>query len=347
MLNPQFVAMRRYLDAIAREGRVCGIVRGTAPEETLAAEEPRFIAGVHYIEGETLQARSLGRRDDGDQNASGFRFFLDGVQFSHVVAYEENAPIVHLFAAAAILQRDPASGRLHVWAWTGPRECFLMPFRYTHHERLEQMGARVEDTMDKSPDAAPDTQVLRALAHSKSQRVRRKLEVDLIQRWVAAGEEGWLMVDGPLMLLPEVPLRARMAGVVKSFGAQFFQGAEQLRVITLAERQRTTLFQLPRGSRPLEEDSGRENVRRWYSWYVRVRDRRNREPDFGLLRVETPPDLELPEQADEISRWLIAERAPLSTPDPRWANLLYPIHACERFLKSSLPGRDRVSLQLH
>ena len=40
------------------------------------------------------------------------------------------------------------------------------------------------------------------------------------------------------------------------------------------------------------------------------------------------------ERADELSRWLLAERAPVSTPDARWDRLLYGIHDVERFLRS-------------
>jgi hypothetical protein len=39
------------------------------------------------------------------------------------------------------------------------------------------------------------------------------------------------------------------------------------------------------------------------------------------------------ERADELSRWILAERAPLSRPNPRWDRLLYGIAAVERHLR--------------
>jgi len=35
-----------------------------------------------------------------------------------------------------------------------------------------------------------------------------------------------------------------------------------------------------------------------------------------------------------VSRWILAERAPLATPDGRWDRLLYPIHEVETFLRA-------------
>ncbi len=41
------------------------------------------------------------------------------------------------------------------------------------------------------------------------------------------------------------------------------------------------------------------------------------------------------EGADQLSRWLLAERSPLSAPDPRWDRLLYGIRAVEQYLRVS------------
>jgi hypothetical protein len=54
----------------------------------------------------------------------------------------------------------------------------------------------------------------------------------------------------------------------------------------------------------------------------------------GLVRVQVSPDNGAPATADSISRWLLAERAPLSTPDPRWDRLLYGIHSVESYLRA-------------
>lgn len=345
MLRPLFTGVREFMAQQEQAGHTCTIVRQGEPEESLPTEPGYFDRAVHLVESDALEVRDTGFRGGEDSGTSEFRFFLDGVQYSHLVSYVDNVPLVHHLSAAAILARDPETRQLRLWRWSGVCERLLVPKSYVDYDLLMSLGVPVADTMDESKDAPREAVALRALAHSKSQRMRRHIEVGMIRQWVEAAEAGWLMVDGPLMLLPELNERARMVGVVKSFGAQFFDGEQQLRIMTLPQAHRTTAFQLPRGSRPA---ANAEEVasRHWYSWYVRIRDAREHDTDHGLLRVEVPPDPEMLAQADAISRWLIAERAPLSTPDPRWDNLLYPIHACEQFLRSMLPERRRVHLYL-
>jgi hypothetical protein len=40
-------------------------------------------------------------------------------------------------------------------------------------------------------------------------------------------------------------------------------------------------------------------------------------------------------RADELSRWLLAECAPLSAPDPRWDRMAYGIRSAEEFLRAT------------
>jgi hypothetical protein len=74
------------------------------------------------------------------------------------------------------------------------------------------------------------------------------------------------------------------------------------------------------------------------SWYLRLREPGARGPLFGLLRVEIALELEadLPARADLVSRWLLAERRPVSLPDARWDVMVYGIHACEQYLSAIL-----------
>jgi hypothetical protein len=56
----------------------------------------------------------------------------------------------------------------------------------------------------------------------------------------------------------------------------------------------------------------------------------------SLVRIETSNDIVTSDQIDEISSWILAERLPRATDDPRWPTLLYPIHYLERILKRRL-----------
>jgi hypothetical protein len=76
-----------------------------------------------------------------------------------------------------------------------------------------------------------------------------------------------------------------------------------------------------------------------HAWALRLWPWEGRDLLYGLVRIEVAPANGTPETADLFSRRLIAERAPISTPDPRWDRLLYGIHAVEMYLKA---GGGRV-----
>jgi hypothetical protein len=68
------------------------------------------------------------------------------------------------------------------------------------------------------------------------------------------------------------------------------------------------------------------------SWYLRLRDPNGRDPLWGLLRIEVPEaDAE---RVDLVSRWVLAEAAPLALPDPRWDTLVYGVRDCEEYLRA-------------
>ena len=72
------------------------------------------------------------------------------------------------------------------------------------------------------------------------------------------------------------------------------------------------------------------------SWYLRLRDAGGRSPLFGLVRVEVAREGDLTARADLVSRWLLAERAPVALPDQRWDVMVYGIRECEQYLSAIL-----------
>ena len=70
------------------------------------------------------------------------------------------------------------------------------------------------------------------------------------------------------------------------------------------------------------------------SWYVRVRPAKGRDALFGLVRVEAAETADITARADEISRWVIAEGAPLALPDGRWDKMAYGIRDTEEYLRA-------------
>ena len=70
------------------------------------------------------------------------------------------------------------------------------------------------------------------------------------------------------------------------------------------------------------------------SFYLRWRQRKSRQsPEYGLLRVETSVPLSS-EQADAVSRWIVAEGRPMEF--GRDGNHLYPIARAERLAKHAV-----------
>src|SRR5207248_2693689 len=158
--------------------------------------------------------------------------------------------------------------------------------------------------------------------------------LDGIEQWRAVGYGGGpgLVVDGVLSDSAALSAHRRAIGVIKSHGAQYFEGAELERALTLPAGHRTSVFQpRSRGAR-----------RAIYSWYLRLWPWEGNDLLYGLLRVEARADAATLARAAAVSAWLLRERAPVSTPDARWDRLLYPIHDVETYLRSRTP-RDVIA----
>jgi hypothetical protein len=113
-----------------------------------------------------------------------------------------------------------------------------------------------------------------------------------------------------------------MIGVSKSHATLPFDGSELATYLHLPVMHRTSLFQ--------------PASRQWapvYAWGLRLWDWTGKDLFYGLVRVEMAPRPESVASADTVSRWLLAERAPVSA-DPRWDRLLYGIHGVEEFLRA-------------
>jgi hypothetical protein len=52
------------------------------------------------------------------------------------------------------------------------------------------------------------------------------------------------------------------------------------------------------------------------------------------VRVEAALGDDITARADDISRWIIAEGAPLALPDGRWDKMAYGIRDTEEFLRA-------------
>ena len=92
-------------------------------------------------------------------------------------------------------------------------------------------------------------------------------------------------------------------------------------------------------------DDTRKGVRERASWYLRLRERQQADPEFGLIRVEISKKYinDAPAWAERFSRSLLSEGLPTAYPAPRWDKHLYPIRGCENYLSSVMPSIPTIT----
>jgi hypothetical protein len=302
-------------------------------EITAETASPARLISATIIEGHELRARRVF-----DAPVVGIAAFLDGTQESRVVAYAAGGvPVV--FGTDAAVIRDRRNQRLYTWKHVVERRLYvsrahLAPSAW---ERLEHIGFEVRDSADAASSGAdgsaapsgsdPDHPLaLREQAKHRVQKDRERAEQGLALEWCRRGERP-VLIDGGISAADAVARAACAVGVIKSHRTLYARGEALQTVLGLAAGERSSVF--------LVTSPKRTNVA---SWYLRLRDARGRDPMWGLVRVEVsaPEDggSAITARADEVSRWLLAETAPVALPDGRWDKMVYGVRDCEEFLRA-------------
>ncbi len=260
--------------------------------------------------------------------------FLDGIQRSRLVGHIGGIPIVFGTVAAAVRRRR--ARRLESWQTPRVRQAL-----YTSRtqlgdptwQRLLATGLPLVDITEAMPaqSVSPHPMALRARALELVSLERELVERQLAAAWCAQ-ETDWLWIDGGIAGNLAVDEQATAFGVVKSHNTLYGDAPAIRELLALREGERSPAFLV--GHRPRRAVA---------SWYLRLRDATNGDPLHGLVRVEIVPPGSSPTSrsvtsfsvhVDTVSAWILAERAPLSLPDPRWDTLTYGVYACEQYLKS-------------
>jgi len=309
---------QRWTEAIVAAGAVRAAY---VPDASMGHSDALGPTGAELVEGAALELHPVPVAAAPGPVVS----FLDGIQRWAVVGYDGVTPIVRAHVAAAVRRRGP--DRRPRTADEAARE-----FAIT---RLAALSAPVRRALEEADveivDLAADEtgqpgRALRA-AHLRVDRAREEVEREVGERCAGRlGPEEWLVVDGLLSESRVLAEHPRALGVIKSHGAQYFEGEALERALTLPADHRTSAF------RPL----GHQH-RPVYSWYLRLWPWQGNDLLYGLLRIEARAHPASVAQATALSGWLLRERAPVSTPDARWDRLLYPIHDVETYLRSRAP----------
>jgi hypothetical protein len=201
----------------------------------------------------------------------------------------------------------------------------------------------VLDSAEYMAETDPSDYVgMREMARVRVRALRERLEGGMLRGWelddrTLEDRDAWIAVDGQLKDIRESNRRA--IGLIKSVARPEFVGKDVGMLLDLEPGMRTTSF-VP------DWQLRRDPSERRTSWYLRVWPPQQGADALGsLMRVEAPRAT-APDTVDEISRWILAERAPLAKPDPRWPAMIYPIHYVEKILKPLVQGSERAYARL-
>lgn len=273
-----------------------------------AANDP-----ARLLEGTTVLARDVGGPAPWPEAVA----FLDGVQHSELVGYAGSSPIVVGSVAAAVRVRADRTLTSRI---VQRRDLVI-----GRRAALDAAGIALEgfERIELADGDPPHPMRELAQAAAALDDARGALEVAAGIAYRQQGTE-WLVVDGSLAESQVWARDPRMIGVARSHASLPFEGADLDAYLRLPPGHRSPLF--APGSRRLAPVC---------AWAVRLWPWEGRDLLHGLIRVEVAPANGTPELADRISRWLLAERAPIAAPDPRWDRTLYGIRSVEEFLKAT------------
>jgi len=304
------------------------VMEGPGSVEPLATSDPPALRAATVIEGTALRAARV--PDFSPEARSGFGAFLDGTQKVQIVAHHSGMPIVIGTVSAAVRVR--VDRRMTTWGHQPPRveRKIYLPLRYLPalaelSPEAAQTSWQIVDTStpDKSgeyPSQHPAMLLERATRAVDQQR--EQLEDRLAEAWCAKGESP-IFIDGGISRTASVASSPLAVGVIKSHRTLYVEGDALRIVLGLRKGERSSVFRVsPRT---------RHSV---MSWYLRLRGAEGRDPLWGLVRVEVAERERPSDRANEISRWIMAETAPLSLPDGRWDKLAYGVRDCEEFLRA-------------
>ena len=305
-----------------------------------------------------------GPRHPGEHDGSSrLCYFLDGVQSSREIGRIGMSPVIVATVAAAIVNRcDRRFSRMPLEeppvvvqavilprsAGDAPVEAFwelLLEAGFSPFgpEDVPSSPHLILDSAEYMADADPSDYVgMRERARVRVRALRERLEGEMLRQWemddrTLEDPDAWIAVDGQLKDIRESNRRA--IGLIKSVARPEFVGKDVGMLLDLEPGMRTTSF-VP------DWQLRRDLSERRTSWYLRMwPPQRGADALGSLMRIEAPRDTE-PEQIDEISRWILAERAPLAKPDPRWPAMIYPIRYVEKILKPLVQGSERAYSRL-
>jgi hypothetical protein len=300
-------------DVIRRAAKANGLTPATViPEASAGRIEEATIRLARLVEGLSLQMIPVGPSEPWPAPLA----YLDGVQRSEVVAYAGAAPIVMAEIAAAVRERHDR----RLTTACEERRLLAIGRRAALTSAGDALG---ESERIHLPDDEP-VHPLRDLVNAAQalDQARGALEIT-VGNIYRSRSDSWVVVDGSLSESPKWAADRRMVAISKSHSVLPFEGDDLEKYL-----------RLPMGHRSSIYAPATRSVAPVLAWGLRLWPWEGKDLLHGLVRVEVAPANASSDQADAISRWIVAERAPVSAPDRRWDRLLYGIYSVEQYLKA-------------
>ncbi|MDB4915041.1 MAG: hypothetical protein JWM95_2685 [Gemmatimonadetes bacterium] len=311
--------IQRQIAMVLPNARSAG-AEGTLELASQHKDEPR-IKTATLIEGSLMRAFHVGESD-----AAHFVAFLDGKQRSHVVSYLGSKTLSVGVAAAVV--RERCESRLCTWKsavceWRvyAPR-ILIQDSEWTALSLL--YGSSLVDTSADVKTGSAHPFALRDATVKRVNEHRDELERQLAEQWCTTQLQP-LFLDGGIRSSRIVAESPWAVGVIKSHNTLYVEGGAFETVMGLGVRERSSVFRIESRTRPAVA-----------SWYLRMRNAMNRDPMWGLVRVEVAllAGPKMSRRADDVSRWILAEASPLALPDGRWDKMVYGVRDCEEYLRA-------------
>jgi hypothetical protein len=301
------------LEGIRRALGAKGLTPATViPEASGGRVEEAAVRPAKVVEGTSLRMIPVGAAEPWPGSLA----YLDGIQKSQIIGYAGSAPLFVAEIAAAVRERHER--RLRTVAESRKVIALARP------EALalagDALGALEAIALPTDDPPHPLRDMVNA-GHAVDQ-ARGALELVVGDQY-RSGSDGWLVVDGTLAISPRWAADVRMVAISKSHSILPFGGADLEQYLRLPCAHRSSVYApATRSLAPVR------------AWGLRLWPWEGKDLLHGLVRVEVAPANASTESADRISRWILADRAPVSAPDRRWDRLLYGMYSVEQYLKA-------------
>lgn len=272
------------------------------------------------VEGARVRAVPVGPAEAAPDGVG----FADGIQRWGIEGHFGLVPVARAQIAAGVLVRADGALRSAVRL---DEEFLIVPAdRLGDRERAAIAGVGLP-VHEADAGARPHPFLDRWAAAQVVERRREALERQVARAFLETQPDAVLIVDGGLAGLRGVAGAERAIGVAKQHETQFLEGPDLEAALTAPAGSRSSVF-----ARDLDDGTV------LFSWYLRLWPWTDEDLLYGLTRVERMAGDGVVKDADRVSRWLLAERAPIAGRDSRWDRLLYPLHEVETVLRAQAGG---------